>query len=124
MAIAPEKPKFGKKMAERVQNAFPILSDVGNVVSGQFGLVYTLPANLKSLYEKFGIDLPRFNGDESGALPLPATFVIDTDGTVVYAFAHPDYTRRAEPDDLVKVLEGLAAEEDEAEAAGSTTTEE
>lgn len=50
------------------------------------------------------IDLVRYNGDESWELPMPATFVIDTDGTVAYASADPDYTRRPEPSDVIAAI--------------------
>lgn len=54
-----------------------------------------------------GGDLPAANGDDRFELPLPATFVIDTDGTVTWRFADADYTKRAEPDDVVVALRSL-----------------
>ena len=110
VSIAPELPEFGLKMAERVEFAFPILSDMGNAVARRFGLVFAMPDDLRQLYLKFGIDLPGFNGDETGELPLPGLFIIGTDGKVVYAFAREDYRYRAEPSELIRVLEGLARE--------------
>jgi peroxiredoxin len=50
------------------------------------------------------IDLTRFNGDESWELPVPATFVVDTTGTIVYASAHPDYTVRPEPAEVLAAI--------------------
>jgi len=66
--------------------------------------VFRVPAYLREAYVGIGIDLPRFNGDESWELPIPATFVIDTDGIIVHAQADPDYTVRPEPADIVAAI--------------------
>ncbi len=73
----------------------------------QYGLVFTLSEELRPLYEKFGIDVPGFNGDDTFRLPVPATYVIGKDGTVLYAFVDADYTKRLEPDDIVEALKAL-----------------
>ncbi len=59
------------------------------------------------MYGGSGIDLPKFNGSSSWELPVPGTFVLDRDGTVRFAFADPDYTRRAEPADVVEALRAI-----------------
>ena len=56
-----------------------------------------------------GNDVAAFNGSGQAEVPLPATYVIDTDGVVQFAFVRADYTRRAEPDDVLAVLRDLAA---------------
>jgi peroxiredoxin len=56
------------------------------------------------LYADFGIDLERFNGDNSWSLPIPARFILDPQGTVIRADSNPDYTIRPEPEDSVKIL--------------------
>lgn len=66
--------------------------------------MFTLPDYLREAYLGIGIDLPRFNGDESWELPMPATFVIAADGTIVHAAADPDYTVRPEPADVLAAI--------------------
>jgi peroxiredoxin len=84
---------------------FPVLQDLGLGVARDYGLVFRLPDDLRTLYaERLSIDLVRFNGDESWELPIPATFVVDPAGTIVYASADPDYTRRPEPDEVVAAI--------------------
>jgi len=53
-----------------------------------------------------GIDIPAFNGDDSFVLPVPASYVIDRNGSVRYRFVNVDYTQRLEPDELLGVLRG------------------
>jgi peroxiredoxin len=84
--------------------SFEMLRDFGNEVADKYGLVFTLPDALRDIYLKFGIDLARGNGDGTWRLPIPARFVIDRGGTIRAADADPDYTRRPEPAETVRVL--------------------
>jgi len=79
---------------------FVVLSDEGNRVAGAYGVAFKLP---EPVVDKFRgrLDIPAYNGDETWSLPLAATYVIDTDGRVTYAFLHHDYRERAEPQEVV-----------------------
>lgn len=105
VAISPEKPDYSMPLIEREQLAFPVLSDSGNTVARQFGLVFELEGEVRRLSrDVFGVDLPAFNGDQSWTLPVPATYLIDTQGTVRYAFVDPDFRHRVEPEKLLELL--------------------
>ena len=86
---------------------FELLRDFGNQVAETYGLVFTLPDDLRALYQKFGIDLARGNGDGTWRLPVPARFVIDRQGIIRAVDADPDYTRRPEPAATVAILREL-----------------
>lgn len=107
VAISPETPDHSLSTREKQGLAFDVLFDKGNVVAETYGLVFTLPEELRSIYEKLGIDIPAYNGDTSFRLPIPATFVIDRDGTIVYAFADADYTKRLEPSEIINALRNI-----------------
>lgn len=104
VGLSPEMPDKAMTTAERAGISIDILSDVGNRVAEQMGLVFELPQALRPVYEKFGIDIPAFNGDESFQLPIPATYIIGKDGVIVYAFVNADYTFRLEPSEIVTTL--------------------
>lgn len=104
VAIAPETPDHSLSTQEKQALTFEVLSDVGNRVARQFGLVFTLPAYLRPVYESIGIDLPAYNGDQSFELPLPATYVINPAGRIVHAFVNVDYKRREDPETILTVL--------------------
>jgi len=87
--------------------SFAALRDAGNQVAAKYGLVFTLPDDLREIYLKFGIDLARGNGDGTWQLPIPARFVIDRQGMIRAADADPDYTRRPEPAQTVEILRGM-----------------
>lgn len=107
VAVSPQTPDNSMSTAEKLGLAFPVVSDEGNRVAETFGLVFTLPESLRKVYEGFGTDLPAANGDDTFRLPIPATYVIAPDGTVAWRFADADYTKRAEPDDVIAALRAL-----------------
>ena len=78
----------------------PCPSDKHNTVARQFGIVFTLPEEIRSIYKSFGHDLAARNGDDSFELPFPATYVIGQDRVIRFAFVNADYTKRAEPADI------------------------
>lgn len=104
VGMAPETPDRALSTAERAGIAIDILSDTGNRVAEQMGLVFELPQALRPIYEKFGIDIPAFNGDGSFKLPVPATYIIGQDGVIIYDFVNADYTQRLEPAEIVEIL--------------------
>jgi peroxiredoxin len=105
VAISPEKPDDTVSTAEKNALTFEVLNDVGQKVGRAFGLVYEFTEELKSAYHGFNLDIPGRNGTPGEwALPVSATYVVDRDGTIVYACTDADYRDRADPRDVLKVL--------------------
>lgn len=104
VAISPQTPDNSLSTVEKNQLTFPVLSDVGNHVAREFGLVYTVPEVLHSIYLNFGINLPEANGDKSYELPLPATYLLDQHSTILYSFVDADYTKRADIQNIIAFL--------------------
>ena len=88
---------------------FPVLTDEGNVVARQFGLVFSVSEKLRSKYLSIGLDIPKFNGDDSFELPVPATYILDRERVIRAAHVHADYKKRMEPSVIVEVLKRLRA---------------
>lgn len=103
-AISPQTVKQSFFMRDQHKLRFPLLSDAGNKVARQFGLTYRISDEQRAVYQRAFVNLPLVNGDESWELPIPATYIIDRDGTVLYASAGEDYTERPEPGDIVRFL--------------------
>lgn len=104
IAISPQTPDESLSTAEKNDLAFAVLSDAGSEIAKAFGIAFDLAADLRPIYAKFGHALPDKNGDESWVLPIPATYVIDRDGTIALAFVDVDYRSRLEPDEILSVL--------------------
>ena len=110
VAISPEKPDDALSTAEKNALSFEVLSDIGQKVGRAFGLVYSFTDELKSAYRGFNLDIPAHNGTpEEWALPVSATYVIDRDGVIIYAYTDPDYRDRADPRDVLAAIRKKAA---------------
>ena len=105
VAVSPQLPDESLSTAQKNELEFDVLSDVSNTVANQFGLLFTLDERIQSLYTGFGIDFESYYGDKSFKLPLPATYVINQDGIITYAFISEDYTLRAEPEAVLNALQ-------------------
>ncbi len=106
VAISPETPDNSMSTAEKNHLDFAVLSDRGNKVARAYGVAYKIPEVIADQF-KGRLDLAKHNGDDSGELPLGATYVIDRDGVIRFAFVDADYRKRAEPSDVVAALRGL-----------------
>jgi peroxiredoxin len=108
VAVSPQTPDESLSTAEKNALAFPVLSDAGSATARSFGIAYDLAEQLRPIYTRFGHALPDKNGDESWVLPIPATWVIDTDGTIALAWVDVDYRNRLEPADILAALQSLS----------------
>lgn len=108
VAVSPQTQSSSRKAQRQNNVAFPILSDPGNAVAATFGLRFKLPDYLARLYlDAFKLDLSVINGESSWTLPMPARYVIGTDGEIAYAEVNPDHTNRPDPAELLPVLSRL-----------------
>ncbi|MGQ1784533.1 MULTISPECIES: peroxiredoxin-like family protein [unclassified Saccharicrinis] len=106
VALTPEIPDQSISTSEKHDLAFEVLSDMGNKVAKDYGVVFKLTDDVAKIYnEKF--DLNAYNGDDSNELPLAATYIINTDGEIVYAFLDSDYRNRAEPAEITAFLKKM-----------------
>lgn len=103
LALTPEVPDSSLNTSEKHSLEFQVLSDADNAIGKQFGIIFKLTPEVAAIYEAaFGMH--DYNGNESDELPLAATYVIDRNGIIQYAFLDADYRNRAEPDEIIKSL--------------------
>ena len=112
VAISPEKPESAQDTALKNEVAFEILSDEGNKITRLYDLLWTVPEEKREGFSAWlkgetGKTLAEFNGVGDYELPIPATFVIAQDGTVVYVFKDEDYKKRADVANIIEALENL-----------------
>jgi peroxiredoxin len=107
IAISPQLQSFNRELREEKKLTFEILSDPGNEVAQRYGIKYKLPEDLWEVYLQFNIDLPKYNGDDSWTLPLPARLVIDQEGIIRYAAINADYTVRPDPEETIAALKNI-----------------
>lgn len=108
VAVSPQIPDESLTLAEKHELAFDVVSDIGCDTAKQYGLAFDLPDDLAAVYDKLGFDLQRVNDGHPRTLPLPATYVIDRDGVIRWAFVDTDYSARAEPADIIAALDAMS----------------
>ena len=104
LAISPQTVQQSFFMADQHKLRFPLLSDANNNIARQFGLIYRVPEEQQAIYRKAFVNLPFANGDNSWELPIPATFILETDGRILFRSTDEDYTERPEPSEILLQL--------------------
>ncbi len=106
VAISPELPDNSLSTQQKNELDFEVLSDQGNQVGKQYNIVYKLSSTKAAIYQA-GVGLNKHNGDSSNELPIPATFIINPDGIIVWSYVNSDYKERANPQDIIRELQKL-----------------
>ncbi len=104
IAITPETPDNSLTTSEKNNLAFEILSDIDNVYAKELNLVFQMPGKLREIYHSFNLHVDAHNGNKDYELPMPATFIVNTEGVITYAFVPEDYTERLDPEIILEVL--------------------
>jgi peroxiredoxin len=107
VGISPELPDNSMSLVEKYSLKYDILSDIENKLAGKFGLTYYVEEELQEAYKNLGIDLVSSQGNNNYELPVPATYVVNSNGTIVLAFVDTDYTKRLDPSEVIETLKGL-----------------
>lgn len=107
VAVSPQTPDNSLSASEKMELSFPVLSDSGNKVAREYGLVFTVSSEVQTVQQGMGLDLSKVNGSDKWELPIPGSYVIAQDGTIALAFIDPDYTHRLEPAAILTALDQL-----------------
>ncbi|MGA8108914.1 MAG: redoxin domain-containing protein [Acidobacteriaceae bacterium] len=111
IGVSPQTQRQSDFTASQHGIPFPLLADPGCAVAERYGLVWTLPEYVQRYYRSILLNVPFINGDESWKLPVPATYVIDQDGKILFAEVHADFRVRPEPEDVLRALPALTRSE-------------
>ena len=112
LAISPDRPaKLAESVAKHQVN-YALLSDSDMAAARAFGLAFRVDDATVTKYQDYGIDLGDASGRDHHLLPVPAVFLVDTDGTIVFQYVNPDYAVRLHPDVLLAAITSHAAGKD------------
>ncbi|MGB2667274.1 MAG: redoxin domain-containing protein [Candidatus Acidiferrum sp.] len=107
VVLTPQLERYTRNLHNKLHLTFDILTDLHLKTAEQFRIAFVLPDYLRELYKSFGNALDRFHDEYEYRLPLPARYVIDSNGTIRAADVNADYTVRTEPSETLKVLRTL-----------------
>jgi peroxiredoxin len=104
VAVSPQTVRQNEFAVTQHSLPFPLLRDEGAAVAAAFGSAYTVPEYMQGHYRSILVNIPFINGESSWRLPVPATFVIDANGMILWSRGHADFRVRPEPADAIKSL--------------------
>ena len=98
IAVSPDSPA---KLAQSTISSptYQLLSDDQLALAQAMGLAFFLDDKTAKVYRnKLGVNFVGLDGEQKVALPVPAVFVLDTQGMVHFQYANPNYrVRLSEP---------------------------
>lgn len=109
VAISPNTPDESLGLIDKHVLTFPVLSDHDNAVARQFNLVFEMEEGLVEYYRNHDRNVAAMNGSDRWELPVPATYVVDQDGVIQYAYVDLNHRVRAEPSEVIAVAASLRA---------------
>ena len=104
VAVTPEQPQGIEKTIEKTDASFLIIHDQDLKIMKQYGVDFTLSDETLRKYKKNNMMVSENNGSNGPNLPVPATYIINTDSRILYSFYDPDHRKRAT---VKKILENL-----------------
>jgi peroxiredoxin len=99
--ISPDKPGKLRESSEKHKLGFALLSDSQMMAAKAFGVAYSVDETTLQQLREYNIDLEEASGEKHHLLPVPAVFLVATDGLILFEYVHPDYKVRIHPDLLL-----------------------
>lgn len=107
ITVTPQKPDQSAAQIRKNGYPFEVLSDLDSRVMQAYRLYFEVDPELVAVYKKHGLDLSEYNGEGRQVLPVPGTFVIDTQGIVRAMYADTDYKQRMEPAAIIAAMQKI-----------------
>jgi peroxiredoxin len=104
--MTPERQEFSLQFRSNTAAPFPILTDIDNGYALLLNLAIWLDPELQQILHRR--DLPKYHGNAAWMLPIPATFVVGSDGLVKARYVDPDFRRRMDIDELIAAIRNAA----------------
>lgn len=101
IAISPDRPERLQEVKKNSRYSYKLLSDHKKEAAKAFGIAFKLSDALNKKYEGYGIDIEGASGEADHVLPVPAVFIVGTDGIIKFEYVNPDYTERIDIDVLM-----------------------
>ena len=101
VGVTPQTDENIQKTADRHHTSFSMLHDNNYTIMKAYNVDYKVSEQQMAAFQKYHLDLTKFNGNADYILPVPATYIINKNGTIVYVQFDKDYTHRASVADIL-----------------------
>ncbi|RLP79266.1 AhpC/TSA family protein [Mycetocola lacteus] len=107
IALSPQTPDGSLSITEKNDLDFDVLSDPGNTLATELGILLRLDEQAQELYRGHGVDFTEVNADGTAVLPLPTVAILSATGTLEWIETFADFTQRTEPATILAALESV-----------------
>ncbi len=104
LAVTPEKPENISKTIEKTNASYSILFDDGLKIMNSYKVSFQVDTTTITRYKKYGVDLTVVNGENGANLPIPAVYIIDKNGKIIYRYFDADYRKRPSVKEIARHL--------------------
>lgn len=104
IGVTPETDENIKTTVAKTKASYSIVQDKGYAIMNSYGVKYVMDEATVTKYKGYGLDMSKANGNAENVLPVPATYVIGSNGKILFAHFDKDYSKRASVKDILAVL--------------------
>jgi len=104
IAVSPEKPANISKTVAKTKATYSVLFDDGLKIMKSYDVAFSVDSTTIEKYKKFGIDFYDANGSNGATLPVPAVYIINNDGIIIFKHFDPDYRKRVSVQEILSHL--------------------
>lgn len=104
IAVSPEKPANISKIVEKTKATYSVLFDDSLKIMKSYDAAFNVDTATIEKYKKFGIDFYDANGSNGATLPVPAVYIINKNGIIIFKYFHPDYRKRVSVQEILSHL--------------------
>lgn len=104
IAVTPEKPENINKTIAKTKASYSILFDDGLKIMRSYDVAYAVDDATITSYKKYGIDFTQINGLNGAYLPVPAVYVVNKEGVIVFRHFDKDYRNRVSVQEILMHL--------------------
>jgi peroxiredoxin len=104
IGVTPETGENINKTIDKTHASFSIIQDKGYKIMKAYDVNYIVDDAMFAKLKNYGVDLEKNNGNADHVLPVPATYVIDSSGKIIFVHFDKDYTKRASISSILNAL--------------------
>lgn len=109
VAISPETSEFLRKSMQKTHAKFRLLHDDGYKIANAYDVTFRPGKVQRLMYNTMlKADLKNAHADERELLPVPATYIIDSNRQIIWRHFNPDYKKRSKVEDILKALKDIS----------------
>ena len=98
IAISPDKPEKIRSLTAGNDYNYQLVSDSKLDMAKAFGIAFQLTDAQVARLNGFKFDIVEASGETHKQLPVPAVFIVNKKGKILFSYVNPQYNVRLQPE--------------------------